>query len=118
MEAGDVEFGAAVDTKRLVLVDLWAPWCGPCRMMAPAFEEAAQRMEPGARFAKLNTDEAQDIAGKHCYRPRDAKALAKWSKNFPKINLVTIDQEFGGWTKAQKTHFDDGGTFDQVYGNR
>jgi sulfate transport system substrate-binding protein len=62
--------------------------------------------------------EAQDIAGKHFYRPRDAKALEKWSKNFPKINLVTIDKEFGGWAKAQKTHFDDGGTFDQVYGNR
>ena len=62
--------------------------------------------------------EAQDIAGKHFYRPRDAKALEKWSKNFPKINLVTNDKEFGGWAKAQKTHFDDGGTFDQVYGNR
>ena len=62
--------------------------------------------------------EAQDFAGKHFYRPRDAKALEKWSKNFPKINLVTIDKEFGGWAKAQKTHFDDGGTFDQVYGNR
>ena len=59
--------------------------------------------------------EAQDIAGKHFYRPRDAKALAKWSKNFPKINLVTIDREFGGWAKAQKAHFDDRGTFDQIY---
>ena len=71
-----------------------------------------------AYLSYLYSAEAQDIAGKNYYRPRDAKALAKWSKNFPKINLVTIDQEFGGWTKAQKTHFDDGGTFDQVYGNR
>jgi sulfate transport system substrate-binding protein len=66
----------------------------------------------------LYSPEAQDIAGKNFYRPRDAKALAKWSKNFPAINLVTIDKDFGGWTKAQKIHFDDGGTFDQVYGNR
>ncbi len=70
-----------------------------------------------AYLTYLYSAEAQDIAGKHFYRPRDAKALAKWSKNFPKINLVTIDKDFGGWTKAQKTHFDDGGTFDQVYGN-
>jgi sulfate transport system substrate-binding protein len=70
-----------------------------------------------AYLAHLYTPEAQDIAGKHFYRPRDAKALAKWSRNFPKINLVTIDKDFGGWTKAQKVHFDDGGTFDQIYKN-
>lgn len=70
-----------------------------------------------AYLGYLYSAEAQDIAGKHFYRPRDAKALAKWSKNFPKINLVTIDSNFGGWAKAQKTHFDDGGTFDQIYQN-
>jgi sulfate transport system substrate-binding protein len=71
-----------------------------------------------AYLTYLYSAEAQDIAGKNFYRPRDAKALAKWSKNFPEINLVTIDKDFGGWSKAQKTHFDDGGTFDQVYSNR
>jgi thioredoxin 2 len=51
-----------------VVVDFWAPWCAPCRMMAPAFEEAAQRMEPAARFAKLNTEEAQQIASRYGIR--------------------------------------------------
>jgi sulfate/thiosulfate-binding protein len=68
-----------------------------------------------AYLTHLYTPEAQDIVGKHFFRPRDKKALAKWSRNFPKINLVTIDNEFGGWGKAQKKHFDDGGTFDQIY---
>lgn len=63
----------------------------------------------------LYTPEAQDLAGRHYYRPRDPKALEKHAALFPPIKLVTIDDDFGGWAKAQQTHFADGGVFDQIY---
>jgi sulfate/thiosulfate-binding protein len=63
----------------------------------------------------LYSPEGQDIAGRNFYRPRDATAAAKYASVFPQLQLVTIDAEFGGWAKAQKTHFADGGLFDQIY---
>lgn len=63
----------------------------------------------------LYTDEAQDLIGKHFYRPRSAKAQAKYAKQLPKLNLFNIDEAFGGWDKASKVHFVDGGKFDQIY---
>ncbi len=63
----------------------------------------------------LYSDEGQDIAGKHFYRPRSEKAVAKYAAQFPKLKLITIDSSFGGWRAAQKKHFDDGGIFDDIY---
>ncbi|GAA5126835.1 sulfate ABC transporter substrate-binding protein [Luteolibacter yonseiensis] len=63
----------------------------------------------------LYTDEAQNLAGKHFYRPRNQAIAAKFVDKLPKLPLVTVDKDFGGWVKAQKEHFDDNGTFDQIY---
>jgi sulfate/thiosulfate transport system substrate-binding protein len=63
----------------------------------------------------LYTDEGQRIAAKHFYRPRSEAALKQYAEHFPKVELITIDEIFGGWTKAQKTHFDDGGVFDKIF---
>jgi sulfate transport system substrate-binding protein len=63
----------------------------------------------------LYTEEGQEIAAKNYYRPTLASVAKKYEAQFPKVKLVQIDQEFGGWQKAQKTHFSDGGTFDQIY---
>lgn len=63
----------------------------------------------------LYSPEGQEIAAKNFYRPTDAKVAKKYEKQFPKLKLITIDKVFGGWTKAQKEHFADGGVFDQIY---
>jgi sulfate transport system substrate-binding protein len=58
---------------------------------------------------------AQQIVGKHHFRPRNAEAAAKYAGSFKQIPLVTVDDAFGGWTKAQAAHFADGGVFDRIY---
>ena len=66
----------------------------------------------------LYSAEGQDIAGKHYYRPRDAKAAEKYKAQFSDVKLFTIDEVFGGWGKAAEVHFKDGGVFDQIYGSK
>jgi sulfate/thiosulfate-binding protein len=63
----------------------------------------------------LYSDEGQELAAKNFYRPRNEAIAAKYSSVFANLKLVTVDGEFGGWQKAQQTHFADGGTFDQIY---
>jgi sulfate/thiosulfate transport system substrate-binding protein len=63
----------------------------------------------------LYSEQGQEIAARNYYRPRLAKVAAKYADRFPKIGLFTIDELFGGWQKAQKKHFEDGGVFDKIY---
>jgi sulfate/thiosulfate transport system substrate-binding protein len=63
----------------------------------------------------LYTAEGQEIAARHFYRPRMPTVAAKYGNQFPKMTLVTVDEVFGGWEKAQATHFADGAFFDQIY---
>ena len=63
----------------------------------------------------LYSPEGQDLAGKHFFRPRSKEALAKYENQFATTELITVDEFFGGWSKAQKVHFSDGGTYDLIY---
>jgi thioredoxin 2 len=65
VEAGDAEFGGAVDTKRLVLVDLWAPWCGPCRAVAPVLAKLSGEFATTLKVVKVNVDESPRTAQRY-----------------------------------------------------
>ena len=66
----------------------------------------------------LYSDEGQEIAAKNFYRPRNQAVAQKYAANFTQLKLVTVDEEFGSWANAQKTHFADGGVFDQIYSSQ
>ena len=78
-------------------------------------DQKGTRKVAEAYIQYLYSKEGQEIAAKNFYRPRDEEIAAKYAGQFPSLKLVTIDGAFGGWTKAQKEHFADGGTFDQIY---
>ena len=65
----------------------------------------------------LYSDKGQEIAAKNYYRPRNEEIMKKYADQFPELDLVTVDEHFGGWEEAQKAHFNDGGTFDEIYTN-
>ncbi len=87
----------------------------PVTVVDKVVDKKGTREIATAYLEYLYSPEGQDLAGQNYYRPIDPKAAAKYAKQFPAVKLFTIDEVFGGWAKAQKTHFSDGGTFDQVY---
>ena len=106
------EFGCKVDIVYPSISILAEP---PVSVVDKNVDRKGTRAVATAYLEYLYSDEGQDIAGKNFYRPISEKFQAKYVKQLPKINLFTIEQAFGGWAKADKDHFADGGSFDQIY---
>jgi sulfate transport system substrate-binding protein len=87
----------------------------PVAVVDKVVDKRGTRQVAEAYLQYLYSDEAQDIIGKNFYRPTSEKAISRYASQFAKVKLLTVDESFGGWAKAQKTHFADGGTFDQIY---
>jgi sulfate/thiosulfate-binding protein len=87
----------------------------PVAVLDANVDRKGTRKAAEAYLKYLYSDEGQDIAASWFYRPRSPVVAAKYAAQFPKLKLFTIDEKFGGWAKAQATHFADGGVFDQIY---
>jgi len=87
----------------------------PVTVVDKVVDKRGTRAVAQAYLEYLYSTEGQTIAAENYYRPIDPAVAAKFAKQYPKVTLFTIEDVFGGWTKAQKTHFADGGTFDQVF---
>jgi sulfate transport system substrate-binding protein len=87
----------------------------PVAVVDQVVDKKGTRAVAQAYLEYLYSPEGQEIAAKNYYRPRLEAVAKKHAATFPQVNLVTIDEQFGGWQKAQKTHFADGGVFDQIY---
>ncbi|MEK6686215.1 MAG: thioredoxin TrxC [Pseudomonadota bacterium] len=85
-----------------VLVDFWAPWCGPCRMMAPVFARAATLLEPKMRLVKVNTEEEQGLAAHYNIRSIPALVLFKGGREIARQSGAMSEQDLVRW--AQTTH--------------
>jgi thioredoxin 2 len=100
-ELTDASFETHVSRNDIpVVVDFWAPWCGPCQMMAPAFEEAAAKLEPRVRFAKLNTDTAQATAARFNIRSIPTIALFRNGREIARQSGAMRGTDIIRWVEA------------------
>jgi sulfate transport system substrate-binding protein len=86
----------------------------PVSVVDKVVDKRGTRKQAEAYLSYLWSDEGQEVAARHHLRPRNAKVLARYAKEFPKVNTFTVDAVFGGWKKAQADHFNDGALYDQV----
>ena len=84
-----------------ILVDFWAPWCGPCKMMTPAFEKAAQMLHPRVRLAKVNTEEEQALAGKFGVQSIPTMVLFKNGREAARVSGAMGADQVVGWARGQ-----------------
>jgi sulfate transport system substrate-binding protein len=87
----------------------------PVALVDAVVDRRGTRKPAEAYLAFLYSKEGQEIAARNFYRPRLQEVAARHADQFPQIPLFTVDELFGGWKKAQATHFADGGVFDQIY---
>jgi sulfate/thiosulfate transport system substrate-binding protein len=86
----------------------------PVSVVDKVVTKRGSRKQAEAYLQFMWSEAGQEVAAKHHLRPRNAKVMAKYARDFPKLKTFTVDEVFGGWKKAQKDHFDDGGLYDQV----
>ena len=82
-----------------LLVDFWAPWCGPCHMMAPAFAEAARRLEPAVRLLKIDTEQAQSVAMDHGIRSIPTMILFQGGHELARVSGAMNPSRIVSWTR-------------------
>ena len=103
VELTDASFETHVSRSDIpVVVDFWAPWCGPCKMMAPQFEQAAAELEPGVRFAKLNTDEQQGTAARFQIRSIPTLALFREGREVARQPGAMSAADIRRWIEAHR----------------